>query len=89
MRLFVIYCFLFSYSIFSQVEIDKVTFNKVSKKYQKYEIGLRLDASSQQSVSNFVFDIEFNKLNPFDPSQISLEAVFTSPTGKKVKRFGF
>ena len=89
MRLIVIYCFLFSYSIFSQVEFEKINFNKTSKKHQKYEVGFRLDARTQQSVSNFVFQIDHHKVNPFDPKQISLEAVFTSPTGKKVKRLGF
>jgi len=89
MRFFFLYCFLFSYSVFSQVDIDKTIFNKVCGKYQKYEIEVRLDANTQQSVNNFIFQIEHHKINPFDPSNISLEAIFTSPTGKKVKRFGF
>lgn len=89
MRFFFLYCFLFSYSVFSQINIDKTIFNEVCGKYQKYEIEVRLDANTQQSVNNFIFQIEYHKINPFDPSNISLEAIFTSPTGKKVKRFGF
>ena len=59
------------------------------KLFEKFEIKLQLDKATNQSVNNFVFRRDLQSINPFDPKKISLEAIFTAPSGKRIKRYGF
>ncbi|MDB0011266.1 DUF5060 domain-containing protein [Crocinitomicaceae bacterium] len=89
MRLFFLLCCCFSFSVWTQISIEKIQCDKVCGKFEKLEIKLQLDKATNQSVNNFVFRRNLQSINPFDPNKISLEAIFTAPSGKKVKRYGF
>jgi len=57
-------------------------------KYAKAEIGVRLPEAINQKVSGFL-DTNNGGLNPYDADAVNLYSVWTSPTGKTQKVFGF
>lgn len=58
-----------------------------SKQFKRLELGLVLDEETQQLVDQFIQTGA--GINPFDPSQIDIQFLFTRPDGITVKRFAF
>ena len=75
---------------------DDFTHTPIVPKYEKFELSLRADQQSIRQKIITINDAPNNpeKLNPFNPDYrnengISLEAVFSSPSGIRHKVFGF
>lgn len=61
-----------------------------SPKWDKVEIGIRLPQTIEDKVAAFLQKSKGNKgINPFDPQQLSIEAVFTAPDNSKKTCYGF
>jgi hypothetical protein len=58
------------------------------KKYHKVEIGAQLPSAVVTQLVSFL-QKRGKGLNPFNPSDVSLECVFTAPSGKKETVYGF
>lgn len=58
--------------------------------YEKVEIGISLPATVNQRIKNFITDKgRGEQLNPFDPEQINIRALFIGPDGDTILRNGF
>tara|TARA_R110000737_G_scaffold233265_1_gene246555 strand:+ start:21802 stop:23916 length:2115 start_codon:yes stop_codon:yes gene_type:complete len=61
---------------------------RVAFKNQTMEIGFYLNEKIQQKINEFSKDGK-NGTNPYDPEQINFTTIFTSPSGKTHKKYGF
>lgn len=62
---------------FEVVFIEPDQSNPTVGRYEKLELGLKLPASINQDVNTFLNDVSSTTLNPYDPDQINIEAIFT------------
>ena len=76
-------------SAWTQINIQKIKSEATCGKYEKFEIQLQLDQQTHVQVNRFVFQNDTLGINPFNPKQINVVAVFSAPSGKRVKRFAF
>jgi hypothetical protein len=56
---------------------------------QTMEIGLNLGKELDAQIRNFVESRKGVQLNPYDPTQVDMHALLTSPSGKTKKGIGF
>ena len=81
--------FFVSTSAWTQINIQKIKSEATCGKYEKFELQLQLDQQTHVQVNRFVFQNDTLGINPFNPKQINVVAVFSAPSGKTVKRFAF
>ena len=71
-------------------DIYAVKYTEYSMENQINEVTRLTEAPQAENMTEFELDIDYDKSkNPFDPAQISLDAVFTSPSGKMYNVPGF
>lgn len=56
---------------------------------QTAEIGFQLGKENDTRIRNYVASIKGAMLNPFDPTEVDVHAVLTSPSGNEKKAIGF
>ena len=56
------------------------TNSRTTKAFEKVEIGVRMPDNIEQKVNQFI-RTGSQGINPYDPLEVAIEAVFTSPTG--------
>jgi len=61
---------------------------KKAFKNQAMELGFYLDKNVQEEINKFLKNPS-EGINPYDPEQVNFTAVFTSPSGKPKRQFGF
>jgi len=86
--LFTVFCSL-TFIGFNQSYFGKTFHDSVALQFNRYEIGLQLDLQTTQSINRFLYQRQQNGINPFNPKDINLEALFIAPSGKETKRYGF
>jgi hypothetical protein len=92
-----IFIFIISFTSICQAQTDQIVSNWIQPstssspigKYEKFELGFMLSSKIDQQISKFLYQNDTSGINPFDPNQLNFEALFISPTGKKIKRYGF
>ncbi len=89
-KLFLIFTFCFlSYVTYSQTHFGKISHDSVTLLFNRYEIGLQLDLQTTLSINRFLYQRKQQEINPFNPEDINVEALFIAPSGQETKRFGF
>ncbi|MFK7755688.1 MAG: DUF5060 domain-containing protein [Flavobacteriales bacterium] len=82
---------IFTFQTMAQRELSyELNFNneKGLRTLEKAEIGVKLPSLISNQVRNFIED-DRSGLNPYDPADVDLSSVWTSPSGKTQKVNGF
>jgi hypothetical protein len=61
----------------------------VAKLNQTMELGLNLDKEIAQQIENYITGARAKQLNPYNPEEVDVIAIFNSPSGKAKKGIGF
>ena len=87
------FCVLINFCAFAQSEdftlavIESGGPNGQARLFEKFELGIEMPASVSSKVQSYLDGGE--GLNPYNPDDVNVEAVFTAPNGETQKVYGF